>query len=97
MERLFFQFPSTSPTCGPRPKGPTACLHDERRKRSQDRWAATECFVITLLRFFGSCESLMCYDTLQFDDYSKYAARRLTPWPKRSANEEVFPEDCKEA
>ena len=43
---------------------------------------------------FGPCESLMCYDTLQFDDYSKYAARRFDAEAKRRRHEEVFPKDC---
>jgi len=50
-----------------------------------------------LERFFGPCESLMCYDTLQFDDYSKYAARKFDEKAKRKRHEEVFPKDCERA
>ena len=50
-----------------------------------------------LERFFGPCESLMCYDTLQFDDYSKYAARKFDEKAKRKRHEEIFPKDCERA
>ena len=39
----------------------------------------------------------MCYDTLQFDDYSKYAARKFDEKAKRKRHEEVFPKDCERA
>jgi hypothetical protein len=46
---------------------------------------------------FGNCESLMSYDTLQFDDYSAYLADMFDPEAKRKRHEEVFPEDCRKA
>jgi multimeric flavodoxin WrbA len=48
-------------------------------------------------RIFGSCESLSCYDTLQFDDYSKYVATRFDPAKKAKRREEVYPLDCQKA
>jgi hypothetical protein len=45
----------------------------------------------------GPCESLMSYDTLQFDDYSKYAAGMFDPAAKRKRHEEMFPQDCRKA
>lgn len=45
----------------------------------------------------GPCESLMSYDTLQFKDYSKYAAGMFDAEAKRKRHEEVFPKDCKKA
>mgnify|MGYP000867882993 CR=1 FL=1 len=45
----------------------------------------------------GPCESLMSYDTLQFDDYSQYAAGMFDAEAKRRRHEEVFPLDCQKA
>lgn len=45
----------------------------------------------------GPCESLMSYDTLQFEDYSKYAAGMFDAEAKRRRHEEVFPQDCQKA
>lgn len=45
----------------------------------------------------GPCESLMSYDTLQFDDYSRYRAGRFDAVAKRKRHEEVFPQDCRKA
>jgi multimeric flavodoxin WrbA len=50
-----------------------------------------------LERFIGPCETLMGYDTLQYDDYSKYAAGRFDAAAKRKRHQEVFPEDCRKA
>ncbi len=47
--------------------------------------------------FLGPCESLMCFDTLQFDDYSLYAAGKFDAAAKRKRREEVFPLDCRKA
>lgn len=46
---------------------------------------------------FGQPEVLFSYDTMQFDDYSKYAAARFDPVKKKQRHDEVFPEDCKKA
>ena len=48
-------------------------------------------------RIFGPTESLMSYDTLQFDDYSKYVAPRFDPKAKAERRKTVFPEDCRKA
>ena len=45
----------------------------------------------------GNAESLMSYDTYQFDDYSKVVVDGLDEVKKRKRREEVFPEDCKKA
>ena len=50
-----------------------------------------------LARMFGSSESLAVYDTLQFDDYSKYVASSFDPAAKAKRHEEVFPLECKKA
>ncbi len=50
-----------------------------------------------LSRTFGSSESLCCFDTLQFKDYSKYVAPRFDPESKAKRRKEVFPQDCHNA
>ena len=103
LERLFFQFPIYEPdAAGPQPKKVrTAWVYtmnvteELARQMGYDRMFRDNAALLE--RFFGSCESLMCYDTLQFDDYSKYAARRFDPVAKRKRHEEAFPEDCKRA
>ena len=50
-----------------------------------------------LARVFGTCESLLVTDTLQFDDYSKYVSSAFDPAAKAQRHREVFPEDCKKA
>jgi multimeric flavodoxin WrbA len=48
-------------------------------------------------RVFGSAESLMSFDTFQFDDYSKVVAPRFDPEQKAKRRKEVFPVDCQKA
>jgi len=89
MERLFFQFPIYEPDAAVRQpkKARTAWIYtmnvteELARQMGYDRMFRGN--VALLERFFGPCESLMCYDTLQFDDYSKYAARRFDPVAKK--------------
>ncbi len=103
LERLFFQFPIYEPDATIRQpkKVRTAWVYtmnmtEELAKQTgYDRMFSNNAALLE--RFFGPCESLMCYDTLQFDDYSKYAARRFDPVAKRKRHEEVFPKDCKRA
>jgi multimeric flavodoxin WrbA len=47
--------------------------------------------------YFGASETLLCTDTLQFDDYSKMAASRFDPEQKAQRRKEVFPRDCQKA
>lgn len=46
---------------------------------------------------FGSSEMLLCFDTYQFDDYSKFVAPRFNPAEKLKRKKEVFPKDCQKA
>jgi len=46
---------------------------------------------------FGSSESLLSFDTYQFEDYSKVVATRFDSKQKAKRREEVFPIDCKKA
>ncbi|NFH61171.1 flavodoxin family protein [Clostridium botulinum] len=51
----------------------------------------------TLIRFFGSSESLIVTDTYQFDDYSKYVTTGLDVQAKTKRNHDEFPKDCLKA
>ena len=44
-----------------------------------------------------SAESVMSFDTLQFDDYAKYEAGIFDAEAKARRHEEVFPADCERA
>ncbi|MBT8508257.1 flavodoxin [Methanomicrobiaceae archaeon CYW5] len=46
---------------------------------------------------FGRTESLMSYDTLQFDDYAKYETDIFDAEAKARRRREVFPADCERA
>jgi hypothetical protein len=46
---------------------------------------------------FGSSESLFCFDTYQFEDYSKMVADRFDVEHKTKRRKEVFPIDCEKA
>ena len=48
-------------------------------------------------RIFGSTESLLNFDTYQFEDYSKVVSTRFDPEKKAKRRAEIFPEDCKKA
>jgi multimeric flavodoxin WrbA len=52
---------------------------------------------MTMQRIFGSSESLVCCDTYQFEDYSKYVADRFDPNKKAARRKEIFPLDCQKA
>ena len=43
----------------------------------------------------GPCESLMSYDTYQFEDYSKVVADGIDEAKKRTRRETVFPQDAR--
>jgi len=58
------------------------------------RFAGTEKF---LTRIFGSSETLLSFDTYQFEDYSKVVAPRFNPEEKLKRRQEVFPKDCQKA
>ncbi len=51
----------------------------------------------SLSRAFGEAETLCCYDTLQFPDYSKVVMEYMDPAKKAARRAEVFPEDCRKA
>jgi multimeric flavodoxin WrbA len=46
---------------------------------------------------FGLSEMYLCFDTCQFEDYSKVIAPRFNPEVKLKRRKEVFPRDCQKA
>ena len=54
-------------------------------------------YEVALRRIFGESEHMCCFDTYQFDDYSKVLATRFDPVKKKKRREEVFPLDCQKA
>ena len=50
-----------------------------------------------LRRMFGTAETLCCFDTYQFDDYSKMVAERYNVEEKAAKRKQVFPQDCEKA
>jgi hypothetical protein len=50
-----------------------------------------------MTRVFGNCEIMMCTDTFQFSDYSKYVSTAWDPAVKARRRQEVFPQDCDKA
>ena len=52
---------------------------------------------MVLKMIFGASESICCYDTYQFDDYSKVFADRINVKAKAQRCKEIFPKDCERA
>lgn len=46
---------------------------------------------------FGNCDVMLCTDTRQFDDYSKYVSTGFDANAKAKRHKEVFPQDCARA
>jgi multimeric flavodoxin WrbA len=103
MERLLFPYVTYTPerrVLFPR-KIPTAFLYtmniagkDMPVYGMDTRVAAARSYLELV---FGACELLLCTDTLQFKDYSKYESSRWDPEAKAKRREEVFPLDCQKA
>jgi multimeric flavodoxin WrbA len=51
----------------------------------------------TLQRLFGASESLLSFDTYQFEDYAEVVADRFDPEQKAKRRKERFPLDCQKA
>lgn len=54
-------------------------------------------FRMLMAFIFGDCEVLTAYNTLQFDDYSKYDANSFDVNKKHKDRKESFPKELKEA
>lgn len=103
VERLFFPYMTyTDPpgTLFPR-KIPTGFIYTlgateemARERGFHHHIHINEMFLRTT---FGESESLMCYDTYQFEDYSRIYAPRFDPDKKAARRAEVFPADCRKA
>ena len=52
---------------------------------------------MALALIFGSSESLFCFDTYQFNDYSKVVATKFDAEAKAQRHKDIFPEDCAKA
>jgi multimeric flavodoxin WrbA len=61
----------------------------------QDKTVGASLGVMT--RVFGNCDVLLCTDTFQFTDYSKYVSTAWDPAAKARRRQEVFPQDCAKA
>ena len=70
---------------------------DEGRVKEMGYEAQFKLTVMLLERTFGSSESLVVTDTLQFDDYARYVSSAFDPGAKARRHREVFPDDCKKA
>ena len=51
----------------------------------------------SLCSILGSAETLCCFDTLQFKDYSKVIMGRYNPLEKLATRQDVFPGDRRRA
>lgn len=60
----------------------------------KQRFAIIERFLKII---FGSAETLLSFDTYQFEDYSKVVAPRFDPTHKLKRQKEIFPQDCRKA
>jgi multimeric flavodoxin WrbA len=103
MERLLFPYLTYTPdhaSIFPR-KIPTAFVYtmnvteEDMAAFYQDTSVAASQAIMT--RIFGSCEILLCTDTYQFEDYSKYLSTAWDPDAKATRRRDVFPRDCERA
>ncbi|HEX9153921.1 MAG TPA: NAD(P)H-dependent oxidoreductase, partial [Nitrospira sp.] len=51
----------------------------------------------SLKMILGEAETLCCYDTYQFPDYSKVVMEHFDPEKKASRRQNIFPADCQKA
>ena len=70
---------------------------DENMARERGFDARIALHELILKMIFGNSESLGCYDTYQFEDYSKVFAPRWDPEKKAKRRAEIFPDDCRRA
>ena len=103
LERLVFPYliyDGKGSTLFPK-KVPTAFIHtmgaDESSAKAMGFYEPIRLTELVLGRIFGSSETLISTDTLQFDDYAKYVSSGHDPAEKERRHREVFPEDCRKA
>jgi len=106
MERLIFPFlrytkdDAPAPSLFPR-KIHTGFIYTMNRTEEQVKKVGYERDIaITeeyLRKVFGHSESLLCFDTWQFNDYSKIDQDRFDVEKKAARRREYFPRDCRRA
>ncbi|OIO02584.1 MAG: flavodoxin [Desulfovibrionaceae bacterium CG1_02_65_16] len=99
MERLLFPYVTYTPgykAIFPRPL-PTALIYTMNVAEADAPHAAIEYAAGVFTRVFGSCETLLSTDTLQFSDYSKYLSTCWDGEAKAKRRAEIFPQDCVKA
>jgi multimeric flavodoxin WrbA len=72
----------------------TMNIPEEFKEIYREHFTANESF---MNQVFGGVESLYCFDTYQFEDYSKVVMEIFDPELKAKRRKEVFPEDCEKA
>lgn len=103
MERLVFQYlqysDPTQSLFGRKIKTGLICTMNvtEELARNMDYAHCLGLISGFLSRTFGSCETLLSYDTLPFSDYSRYVVSRSDPALKVRRRSEIFPQDCRKA
>jgi len=103
MERLLFPFMTYDAENNIlfRKKIPTGLIYtmnvpaDQLQRFGFDRTIEFDKRVMGMI--FGASETLLCTDTLQFEDYAKMAASRFDPEKKAQRRKDVFPLDCQKA
>jgi multimeric flavodoxin WrbA len=106
MERLMFPFyryakaAEPAPTLFPR-KIHTGFIYTMNTTEKQLKESGCDKSIaqneMFLSRIFGKSESLLSFDTYQFDDYSKIDQDRFDVEKKAASRKKHFPEDCRRA
>ena len=71
------------------------CPEEFSHKVGYDRLFSSNEQIMNMI--FGKAESLMSYETYQFENYSKVVADGIDEAKRRKRREEVFPVDCENA
>jgi multimeric flavodoxin WrbA len=103
MERLMFQYMTyTDPPQSLFPKKihtgfiyTMGAPEDQMKERGYSQHLGINEMLLQMI--FGSSESLFCFDTYQFKDYSKVVASLFDPEKKAKRRKEIFPMDCEKA
>jgi multimeric flavodoxin WrbA len=106
MERLMFPFFRYSKQSDPAPTLFPRTIHtgfiytmnapeEQAKQIGYDKSAALN--ETLLSRIFGKSESLLSFDTYQFEDYSKIDQDRFDSEKKAARRKEYFPQDCRKA
>ena len=103
MERLLFPYLTYTPEHGSIFPGKLSAALIYTMNITEDQMASLQqdSSVVAsegiLRRIFGRCEVLLCHDTYQFSDYSKYLATFWDAEAKAKHRDDVFPLDRKKA